>query len=350
MAIAHVENLRVSPFVEPFNLRLADGEAVAILGNSSSGKTRLLRAIAGLDPADGGRVSIGGDAVDSLPADRRGISMVFSELTLYPHLDVEGNIAFPMECLGVGADDRRDRIDDLATQLDLVAVLDRSPRELTGPQRVRAALARALARRPRLLLVDDALRHLPTVDRQRTARLFRRIQRSMRMTTIYATEDFADAMSLADRIAFVAGGRLHQTDTPGNLYDNPSTADVARGLGSPPINLLDGHLEGTTLRLGEQCIELAKPPQDAIEGLRECAIGVRPEAFDPMGDRRNAIQAIVDPSSRQSLGSYSIAAGQVGEEIVYVRVPGNPADFPRRAYAGPKDLLLFDRADGRRLR
>ncbi len=350
MANAHIENLRIPPLVEPFDLRLADGEAVAILGPSQSGKTRLLRAIAGLDPCPEGRILIGDGAVEGLPAAQRGISMVFSKFALYPHLDVEGNLDFPMESLGLTASERRDRVDDLATQLDLVSLLDRMPAELSTAQRVRAAIARALARAPQLLLIDDCLSTLSARERQATRVLLRRIQRSMRLATIYATEDFADAMSLGDRIAFIAAGRLQQADTPAHLYDNPATSAVAAALGAPPINLLDGVYERGTLRLADQEISLPGPSEALSAAHGPVVVGIRPEMFDVAGDRKNSILAILDPSSRQSMGSFSIVSGQVGEKTVFVQVPGNPTVFPRRAYAPPTDVLLFDRETGRRLR
>lgn len=349
MANAHIESIRVAGLLEPFDLRLADGELVVILGPSGAGKTRILRAIAGLEPVGGGTIRIGERTVEQLPPAQRAVSMVFSSLALYPHLDVEGNIDLPMRSQQRSDSERRDRIDDLATQLDLVALLDHKPTELRPAQRFRAALARALAPNPQLLLVDDGLDVLPSVERQATRNLLRTVQRSLRLTTIYATNDFADAMPLADRIALLSGGRFHQTDTPPLLYENPASTAVAMALGSPPINLLEGKLESRTLSLSGHVLAVDGLLPELADDARPVTVGIRPESFDVFGDRNNSILAILDPSSRESRGSYSIVRGQVGDSEVFVQVPGNPADFPRRAYAEPRRILLFDRDSGTRL-
>jgi multiple sugar transport system ATP-binding protein len=203
---------------------------------------------------------------------------------------------------------------------------------------------------PQLLLIDDGLDVLPSVERQETRNLLRRVQRSLRLTTIYATNDFADAMPLADRIAFLSGGRFHQTDTPALLYENPASTAVAAALGSPTINLLEGRLESQTLSLSDQALAVdGLLPGAATGAARAVTVGIRPESFDVFGDRNNSILAILDPSSRESRGSYSIVRGLVGDSAVFVQIPGNPADFPRRAYAEPRRILLFDPASGERL-
>ncbi len=350
MANAHIDRLRTPPLIEPFDLHLADGEALALLGPPGAGKTRLLRAIAGLDPVEEGHVRIDQAPVEGRKPTERSVAMVFSRFTLYPHLDVEGNIDFPMLNAGLNSVERRERIDDLATQLDLVSVLDRMPTEVTAGQRLRTAIARALARTPSLLLIDDGLSGLSSTERQHARKLLRTIQRTMRLTTIYATGDFADAMPLADRIAFLHGGRLHQTDTPAHIYDNPATTAVATGLGSPRINLIDGVYRNGSLHLAGQAVELRLSVDGESFDDRKVLVGIRPETFDVAGNRNNSILAILDPTSRQSLGSYSIVNGQVGTEDVFAQVAGNPTDFPRRAYAAPEQLLLFDADTGNRLR
>lgn len=347
MANAHIERLQLREVVASLDLRIADGEAIAILGASPSHNTRLLRAIAGLDPLDGGSIAIDGAPVQSLPPGRRKTAMVFRDLALYPHLDVEGNIAFPLRARAMPESELRDRVDDLANQLDLHDCLDAIPAELTAARRVRVAIGRAVAPRPSLLLIDDALADLSSTERLELRGMFRRLQRSWRLTTLYAASDSIDAMGLADRIAILASGALQQIDTPAFVYANPATVAVAQTLGVPRINMFEGSLVGHRLRLADQEIHLATSPGDGATS--DVLIGIRPEAFDVNGDRKDAVLAVLDPSSRESFGSHAIVHGRVGDQPVRVRVSGNAADVPRRAYAPADSLLLFRRDGGERV-
>lgn len=347
MANAHIERLQLHEVVSSLDLRIADGEAISILGASRSHNTRLLRAIAGLEPLDAGSIVIGGSPVQSLPPGRRGVAMVFRDLALYPHLDVEGNIAFPLRAHAKPESDPRDRIDDLAHQFDLHGCLDAIPAELTAAQRVRVAIARALAPRPSLLLIDDALADLSSTERLELRGVLRRLQRSWRLTTLYAASDSIEAMGLADRIAILTNGTLQQIDTPAFLYANPATVAVAQTLGVPRINLLEGSLVGDRLQLADQEIRLPTSPRAGATS--DVLVGIRPEAFDVNGERKDAVPAVLDPSSREFFGSHAIVHGRVGDQPVRVRVSGNAADVPRRAYAAAASLLLFRRDSGERL-
>jgi ABC-type sugar transport system ATPase subunit len=350
MAYAQFDRLRVDSVVEGFDLRLADGEAISILGPASFDKPRLLRAIVGFESLSDGAISIEGAPIDVLPVGSRGIALIQDGLALYPHLTTEENIAFPMRCEAMAADQRRDRLAELTSQLELEPLRARYPGELSAAERLRVALARAMARRPRLLLLDDPLRLLPVNDRVDLRYRLRDLQRSWRVTTLYATSDFEDAMALSDRIAFISGGRVHQIETPALMYVNPATAAVAAALGNPGINVLEAHYETGAVRVADQSVPL---PEGSTAHLCEgdaVLVAVRPEAFDPNGDRRNSLVAVLDPSSRLSLGSHSTVRGQVADKAVIVQVPGNPSDIPRRAYAPASSLLLFDRASGDRLR
>jgi len=351
MAYAQFDRLSVDSIVEEFDLRVADGEAISILGPTGCGKTRLLRTIAGFAAPRRGAISIGGTPIDTLPPGARGVAMVVEGFALYPHMTVAQNVEFPLSSDRAPADERSDWLVELMAHLDLDAIRGRYPSELSAPERLRVALARAMARRPRLLLLDDPLRDLRGEGRIEMRRRLRVLQRGWQVTTVHATSDFADAMALGDRIAFVAGGRVHQVDTPALMYVNPATAAVAAALGTPGINLLQGRAEGGAVHLAEQTVQLLPEQTSSYRGEgADVLVGVRPEDFDPSAERRNSLVAVLDPSSRQSLGSYSTVRGQVADQEVVVQVPGNPSDIPRRAYAGASTLLLFDRVTGERLR
>jgi len=350
MAYAQFDRLSVDSIVEEFDMRVADGEAIAILGPAGCGKTRLLRAIAGFEAPRRGAISIGGTPIDALPLGSRGVAMVVEGFALYPHMTAAQNVEFPLRPGTGPADGRRDWLADLMAHLDLEPLRGRYPSELSATECLHVALARAMARRPRLLLLDDPLRDLRAESRAEMRRRLRVLQRGWQVTTVYATSDFADAMALGDRIAFVAGGRLHQVDTPAYLYVNPATAAVAAALGTPGINLLDARVEGGAVHIARQSVHLPEQMSAHCTDTKDVLVGIRPEDLDPSGDRRNSLVAVLDPSSRQSLGSYSIVRGQIADHEVIVQLPGNPSDIPRRAYAGANALLLFDHVTGERLR
>ena len=240
-------------------------------------------------------------------------------------------------------------MDELAAVLDFEDRLEQHPSELTPTEQLRVAVARALARRPKLLLVDDPLATLPANDRSTFRTRLRDVQRSLRQTTIYATSSATDAMTLGDRVVILDDGKVHQIDTPAQVYRNPASRAAATALGDPPINLFEGSCDGTVLRVADQDVDLG-PLAEGTKIPGEVVVGVRPEAFDINGTRKNSLMAILDPSTRQCRGSHSIVEGHVGTEKASVIVNGDPTDIPRRAYASADSLLFFAHDTGLRLR
>ncbi len=349
MANASLHGVQVDDVVSDLSLRLADGEAVAVLGPPRAGKTRLLHAIAGLEPMRRGQVFIDNTAVDGLPPAQRGIGLVLQNEALYPHLDVRENIAFAMRRQHLSERERDEAIEEITCLVGVDGVGEKRPEHLRQCERMRVALGRALARRPRLLLVDDAMAGMSNQERCELREQIRSIQRSWRLTTLYATDDSTDAMALGDRIAYVHSGRLHQVDTPALMYTNPATTAVATALGRPPINLLDGHFDGTTLTVAGQSVEAPGLLQrDTAPG--EIVAGIRPESFDVNEIPKNSLQAILDPSSWRTHGSYSVVRGHLDQEPISVHIAGNPVAVPRRAHAPASEILCFSPDSGERLR
>ena len=224
------------PFLREISLHVRYGEFFTFVGPPHSGKSAILRVIAGFLPLDGGRVVIDAEDVALLPPGRRGIGYVFHQGALWSHLTVHEHIAFGLELAGVGADDTGKRIDVVLRRLGLRDVAERKPDDLTLDQRRRLALARALAVEPRVLLLDEPLAHLDPGARKMLRLELARLHRDLAVTTICATRDAADALALSDRIGVVDSGRLLQVGDPEQLYRRPASRAVAQALG--PANYL----------------------------------------------------------------------------------------------------------------
>ncbi|GAB3617373.1 sn-glycerol-3-phosphate import ATP-binding protein UgpC [Okibacterium endophyticum] len=225
--------------LDGIDLRIEDGEHVAILGPSGSGKSTLLRVVAGLENADGGSVQVGGVPQEGIPAHRRDIAIVFQHFALYPHLSSLENITLGLRHgLGLPKKEAEARAHDIAGRMQVEHLLQRKPREMSGGQRQRIALARALARRSGIVLLDEPLSgldaQLHAVLRLEIASLLR----SVGATGLNVTHDQLDAMAMADRIAVINLGRIEQLGTPDELYAEPGSLFVAGFIGTPPMNLL----------------------------------------------------------------------------------------------------------------
>ncbi|SEB14728.1 ABC transporter ATP-binding protein [Variovorax sp. YR216] len=226
--------------VESVSLHIGAGELVALLGPSGCGKTTLLRIVAGLMRQSGGTVRIGGEAVDALPTNERGAGIVFQSYALFPHMTVEANVAYGLRARGVSSPEARATAAEMLAMVQMSAFSKRYPRELSGGQQQRVALARTLAVRPRVLLLDEPFAALDKNLRLDMQIEIRRIQRELGITTILVTHDQEEAMSMADRIAVMHAGRVEQFDTPEAIYDRPASLFVATFIGT--ANLLPGRL------------------------------------------------------------------------------------------------------------
>ena len=259
--MAQVEAIGLSKFygevcaLDEVQLRLRDGELLVLVGPSGCGKTTLLRLIAGLDNPDAGWVQIGDEPVNGVAPDKRGVAMVFQSYALYPHMNVRSNIAFPLHNERLPRDEIHGRVIEAARQLDIHRLLDRYPSQLSGGERQRVALARAIVRHPRVFLFDEPLSSLDAGLRGVARAELRRYQRRLGVTTLLVTHDQQDALSLGDRIAVMAEGRIRQVGTSQELYRRPADTFVATFLGSPPMNLVEKD---------------------------NCIIGFRPEDFVPL--------------------------------------------------------------------
>lgn len=246
--------------VRDLSLTIADGEFVALLGPTGAGKTTTLRLVAGLERPEMGSVSIGGLDATLAPPAARDVTFVFQQYSLYPHLTVFENLAFPLRSPArrIPEEDIRRIVNDVATMLRIETKLGNKATQLSGGQMQRVAIGRALVRRPAIALMDEPLSSLDAKLRSDLRVELKRIQQELRTTILYVTHDQMEAMTMADRIGVLEGGRLVQVGSPREIYENPVSTYVAGRLGQPAINLIPRSMLG----------EAALPPETVTVGIR----------------------------------------------------------------------------------
>ncbi|WP_329121768.1 ABC transporter ATP-binding protein [Streptomyces sp. NBC_01353] len=260
--------------LDGLDLDVAPGELLALLGPSGCGKTTALRVLAGFEQPDAGQVLLDGENIVPVPADRRDTAMVFQSYSLFPHLTAVDNVAFGLRMRKVRAAERRARAAELLELVGLAGHGDRFPHQLSGGQQQRVALARALALRPRLLLLDEPLSALDARVRLTLREEIRRLQLELGITTVFVTHDQEEALSMADRVAVMNGGRLEQCASPTELYERPATGFVAEFVGT--MNRVPGRV------VGGDVVEVlgARLPVEGPGGTGDVRVLLRPEALE----------------------------------------------------------------------
>jgi multiple sugar transport system ATP-binding protein len=332
--------------LEDFDLDVAPGEFLVLLGASGSGKTTALRILSGLETATGGRILIGDRDVTHVLPKYRDISMVFQSYALYPHKTVAENIGFPLKVRKVPKPEMDKAIRDAAEQVQLGQLLGRYPRELSGGQRQRVALARAIIRRPSVFLMDEPLSNLDAKLRGHMRAELKHMQNSLGITTIYVTHDQVEAMTLAHRVAILEKGVLQQLATPAEIYNNPANLFVAQFIGSPPMNVVKGGLEGDTFKAGGVSIGTK------LKGnLPKAVLGVRPEDCSVVAPAKGALKGEI--YTTELIGDHTLATLKCGADFITVKAP---KDFTAKTgtQAGiafpAESAFIFDAESGDRLR
>jgi multiple sugar transport system ATP-binding protein len=282
--------------VSSIDLAIGDGEFVCLLGPSGCGKTTSLRMIAGLETPTSGKILIGGDDVTALHPKDRGISMVFQDYALYPHMNLADNIAYPLKVRGESVPKRHGRAKEVADILKIGHLLERLPSQISGGQQQRTSLARALVYPSRVYLFDEPLSNLDAKLRLEARGFLNHLQRDMGMTAVYVTHDQAEAMALATRIAVMDNGKIVQYAPPIEIYRRPATTFVANFVGNPPMNLVeveamieDGKLQLRAHGLIVRDLPVSTGVQDALSRSKTLTLGVRPEHL--------SIGSITDPNT-----------------------------------------------------
>jgi ABC-type sugar transport system ATPase subunit len=272
---------------------------------SGSGKSTVLRLLAGLEDLTDGEIRVGAKDVTRTPPKDRDIAMVFQNYALYPHMSVAENMAFALKLKGVPKSERMAKVRDAAKLLDLEDYLDRRPKALSGGQRQRVAMGRALVRHPSVFLMDEPLSNLDAKLRVETRSNIAALQARLGTTTIYVTHDQVEAMTMGHRAAVLHGGVLQQVDTPRNLYDRPVNAFVAGFIGSPAMNLRSADLADRGARLGNIVVRLSEESLSAARaaGLTRTTLGLRPESCAVTADRDDPSAAAADAAGLRLRGA-----------------------------------------------
>jgi sn-glycerol 3-phosphate transport system ATP-binding protein len=292
-----------TPALDRIDLAIEPGSFCVLLGPSGCGKSTTLRIIAGLESASSGQVFVDGRDVTNTPPAQRGISMVFQNYALFPHLSVADNISFGLSVRKVEPAEAARRLQSAAELLGLGQLLDRKPSQLSGGQQQRVALGRALVAQTRVCLMDEPLSNLDAQLRQEMRQELRELQQRLGLTVVYVTHDQTEAMSMADQVVLLNQGRIEQCAAPRELYANPATTFAARFIGTPAMNLLK--LEGG-------CIA-GSPISVARAGS---LLGIRPESVSLGGSVPATVQSL------EYLGADLVLRCALGSELITVRADG----------------------------
>ncbi|MGH6673419.1 MAG: ABC transporter ATP-binding protein [Xanthobacteraceae bacterium] len=327
--------------VRGVNLEIADEELLVLVGPSGCGKSTTLRLIAGLEELTSGEIYIGGDLVNDLPPRDRDIAMVFQNYALYPHMTVFENMSFGLRLKHFPKEEIRRRVEDAARILDIQELLKRRPKQLSGGQRQRVAMGRAIVRNPKVFLFDEPLSNLDAKLRVQMRTEIKKVHQKVRTTSVYVTHDQVEAMTLADRVVVMNGGRIEQVGPPNELYHHPQTRFVAGFIGSPAMNFLPCRLIARGSELAVELggsLTLPVPPSRAESYRpytgRDMTFGLRPEHLT---ERRTYIEGteftlpvdVLEPMGTETMVHLEIAGVSVCARCSpdIAASPGQPMPF-----------------------
>jgi len=345
--------------IHGIDLDIRDGEFVVFVGPSGCGKSTLLRMIAGLESTSGGDILIGDTRVNDLPPRARDIAMVFQDYALYPHKSVFENMAFGLRLRKTPEAEIRRRVNEAAAILRIEHLLERKPRQLSGGQRQRVAMGRSIVREPKCFLFDEPLSNLDAQLRNEMRTEIKKLHARLGKTVIYVTHDQVEAMTLADRIAVLSGGKVMQYATPDEIYHRPAAKFVAGFTGSPAMNFLRGSVspDADAFDVGAVRVNLPTALSSAARGYagRVAELGIRPEDIGiATSHERDAVTPV--PATvvvLEPLGAETLVTLRIGAQEVVCRTrpdvsvqPGQTVEAQLRL----DKLHLFDADDGTALR
>jgi multiple sugar transport system ATP-binding protein len=340
-----------APVLHPLDLHIDEGEFVVLLGPSGCGKSTMLRMIAGLEEISGGDLMIGGAVVNEVPARERNVAMVFQNYALYPHMSVYDNIAFGLRRLRTPKDEIDRRVREVAAMLNLDALLERKPRAMSGGQQQRAAIARAMIKTPSVFLFDEPLSNLDAKLRAQLRTDIKRLHQRLKTTTVYVTHDQLEAMTLADRVILMRGGRIEQEGTPSELYRHPRTLFAAGFIGTPAMNFFDGVVERrdetVAVRVKGERWPLRGPRFSRLLDGQTVKLAIRPNFVGVTEGTRSAealalkgVVELVEVLGAEALVTVEYSGERVAALVPSARVPAPGASVTLEFEAN--DLHVFD--------
>ncbi|TWF53027.1 ABC transporter ATP-binding protein [Neorhizobium alkalisoli] len=330
--------------VSGIELDIADGEFIVLVGPSGCGKSTLLRMIAGLESISEGEVKIGPRVVNNVEPADRDIAMVFQNYALYPHMTVKQNLEYGLKNRKTPREEIDTRVAEAARMLEIGQYLERKPKALSGGQRQRVAMGRAIVRKPAVFLFDEPLSNLDAKLRVSMRGEIKRLQRRLGTTSIYVTHDQLEAMTLADRLVVLNGGKIEQVGAPLEVYHAPASTFVASFIGSPAMNLVKAELHGDRLAIGPAMIDLKgfAPTSGAV------TVGMRAEDLRLVEAGDNALPFRLEYA--EELGSQRLVHGTVGDQSVTAAVSPETPLTPEMSFTiDPRRLHFFDKETGKRL-
>ena len=341
--------------VEELSVAIGEGEFFTFVGPSGCGKTTTLRMIAGLETPTSGRIWFGDRDVTALPPQKRDIAMVFQDIALFPYMTVAQNIAYPLRIAGLPRAAIADKVDRVARILGLTDKLDAKPAQLSGGQQQRVAIGRAIAKEPKVLLMDEPLSALDARLRVEMRTEILRLHRELATTIVYVTHDQVEAMTMSTRVAVMDRGRALQIDAPRTIFHAPASLAVATFIGTPAMNVLPATLVdgpgGLAVELCGHRTAVHPRHHAALRGLKRVEAGIRPQALRLRPPAAGGIRGVV--FLREPLGLEDEVLVQLDDGGRLKAVTAVGPEYPEGAAVGvefaPRDLYVFHPDSGQTL-
>ena len=325
--------------ISKFNLEVEKGKFIVLLGPSGCGKSTLLRMIAGLEKIDNGKIILENNLLNDLLPSKRQIAMVFQSYALYPHMSVFENISFGLKSEKISKDEINSKVIEAAKILKIEELLDRRPKELSGGQRQRVAIGRAITRNPKLFLFDEPLSNLDAALRSEMRVEISKLHKKLKSNIIYVTHDQIEAMTLADKIVIMNNGKIEQSGTPDEIYNNPNNIFVAEFIGNPKMNIFKVESEDiinkNTFKLFNNEIKY-----ENLDFKRGIYVGIRPEDISLENKSEFAVGISVDLI--ENLGSEKIIYSHLNNMEIRIKSAKNIKDKNITIYFPKNKLYLFD--------
>ena len=325
--------------ISKFNLEVEKGKFIVLLGPSGCGKSTLLRMIAGLEKIDYGKILLENNLLNDLLPSKRQIAMVFQSYALYPHMSVFENISFGLKSEKISKNEIKYKVIEAAKILKIEELLDRKPRELSGGQRQRVAIGRAITRNPKLFLFDEPLSNLDAALRSEMRVEISKLHKKLKSNIVYVTHDQIEAMTLADKIVIMNKGKIEQSGSPDDIYNNPNNIFVAEFIGNPRMNIFKVEnkdiINKNTFKLFNNEIKF-----DDINFRNELYVGIRPE--DISLENKGEFAAGIRVDLIENLGSEKIIYSHLNNMEIRIKSTKNIKDKDITIYFPKNKLYLFD--------